>query len=75
MYGSIYLYIYINIYSVYVYICQQLINYQQEDIFDLLMEASKTKTNQHKFHFYLTFIYAKFKGMLPTIDNNILIAE
>ena len=39
------------------------------------MEASKAITNQHKFHFYLTFIYAKFKGMLPTIDNNILKAQ
>ena len=61
---------------VYIYnIYQQLINYQQEDIFNLLMEALKIKINQQKFHFHLTFIYAKFRGMLPTLDYNIHIAE
>ena len=59
---------------VYMYICQ-LINYQQEDMFNLPMEASKTKTNQQKFHFYLTFICAKFKIMLPIIDYSIHIAD
>lgn len=59
--------------SIYIYIYLYFNNFQQEDMFNLLKEASKINANQQKFHFYIAIwkkdaiFYAMFRGMLPTL--------